>query len=198
MKYIRLCFLTVICFVFLLAPLASVQASAPTSPQRIAILPVQFMVASDARSDIAKLVGDPVAKKFYHALNNFTKKYEYLTPSDIKQELPELHSYPYLSDDELKDLADRLGADILLAPIIARCIDHQTYSFLDEMLQETYIEVHLIGYERSQDHIIRLADCEQYWGVYATPFTAVPLTRDLMNRLIPELEKNVPAPLINK
>ena len=156
------------------------------------------MVASDARSDIAQLVTHPVVKKFHHALNNFTKKYEYLTVSDIEKELPELYSYPYLSDDELKDLADRLDADILLAPIVARCIDRQTYTFFDEMFQETYVEIHLIGYERSQDHIIRLADSEQYWGSYATPFTGAPLTRDVMNRLINELEDNVPAPLINK
>ena len=198
MKYIRLCFLAVICSIFLLTPLASAHAYAQSSPQRIAILPIQFIVASDARNDIAHLVADPVNKKFYHALNNFTKKYEYLSTSDIEQELPDLHVYPYLSDNQLKNLADRLGADIMLAPIVARCIDYQSYSFLDELIQETYVEVHLIGYERSQDHIIRLADREQYWGIYGTPFTAAPLTRDLMNRLIPELEDNVPAPLINK
>jgi hypothetical protein len=197
MKYIRLCFLAVICSIFFLVPLTSAHAYAQPSPQRIAILPVQFMVASDARGDIARLVADPVNKKFYHALNNFTKKYEYLSTSDIKQELPDLYVYPYLSDNELKNLADRLGADIMLAPIIARCIDHQTY-YLEEVLQETYVEVHLIGYERSQDHIIRLADREQYWGIYGTPFTAAPLTRDLMGRLIPKLEDSVPAPLINK
>ena len=198
MKSIRLYLLSLICFIFLIAPLASAQASAQSSPHRIAILPVQFMVASDARSDIAQLVADPVAKKFHHALNSFTKKYEYLTVSDIKKELPDLHSYPSLSDDELKDLAGRLDADILLAPIIARCIDHQTYSFSDEMLQETYIEIHLIGYERSQDRIIRLSETEQYWGSYATPFTGAPLTREIMGRLITDLENNVPAPLINK
>ena len=190
-------FLTVICFVFLLTPLAFAQSSAP-SPQRIAILPVQFTDASDARGDIAQLVAEPVAKKFHHALNNFTKKYEYLTVSDIKQELPDLYSYPYLSNEELKDLAGRLDADILLAPIGAACIDRQVYSFTDEMFQETYIEIHLIGYERSQDHIIRLVETEQYWGSYATPFTAVPLTREAMDRLIGHLEDNVPAPLINK
>lgn len=194
MKYLHYCFTFIICFFCFLAPLTSAQAA----PQRIAILPVQFMVASDARGDIAHLVADPVAKKFHHALNNFTKKYEYLTVSDIEKELPELRAYPYLSDDELKDLANRLDADILLAPIIARCIDYQSYSFLDEMIQETYVEVHLIGYERSQDHIIRLADSEQYWGSYATPFTGVPLTREIMDRLIVDLENNVPAPLINK
>ncbi len=194
MKYLRSCFTIIICFFCFIAPLTSAQAA----PQRIAILPVQFLVASDARSDIAYLVADPVAKKFHHALNDFTKKYEYLTVSDIEKELPELRSYPYLSNDELKDLAARLNTDILLAPIIARCIDRQSYSFSDEMLQETYIEIHLIGYERSQDHIIRLAEREQYWGSYATPFTGIPLTREIMDRLISDLENNIPAPLINK
>lgn len=193
MKYLRFCLMVIACFVFLIVPLHSVQAA----PERIAILPVQFMVESDARADVAQLVADPISKKFHHSLNNFTKKYEYLTASDIKQELPSLQSYAYLSDAELIDLADRLDADILLAPIIARCIDRQTY-FLDDIIQETYVEIHLIGYERSQDCIIRLADNEQYWGSYATPYTAVPLTREVMHDLIDGLEDSVPAPLINK
>ncbi|MBQ8682537.1 MAG: hypothetical protein IJ510_02295 [Selenomonadales bacterium] len=193
MKYLRFCLMAIVCFVFLIVPFHSVQAA----PERIAILPVQFMAESDARADIAQLVADPISKKFHHSLNNFTKKYEYLTVSDIKQELPSLQSYAYLSDAELIDLADRLNADILLAPIIARCIDRQTY-FLDDIIQETYVEIYLIGYERSQDRIIRLADNEQYWGSYATPYTAVPLTQEVMHDLIDELEDSVPAPLINK
>lgn len=194
MKYLRFFIMTIICSVFLAAPLHSAQAA----PQRIAILPVQFMIASDARSDIAQLVNEPIAKKFRHALNNFTKKYEYLSIADIEQELPSLHAYPHLSDAELIDLADRLDTDIILAPVVSRAVERQVFSFSDEMILETYIEIHLIGYERSQNRIIRLSDNEYYCGSYATPFALEPLTREVMADLTEALEDNVPAPLINK
>ena len=194
MKCLRFYLMALICLIFLTAPLHSVQAS----PQRIAILPVQFLIESDARTDIAKLVNDPIAKKFHHALNNFTKKYEYLSTNDIEQELPSLATYPQLSDTELVELANKLDTDILLAPIVSRAVERQMYSFSDEMIQETYVEIHLIGYERSQNRIIRLSDNEYYFGSYGTPFSLEPLTREVMLDLIKMLEDNVPAPLINK
>lgn len=194
MKLLRFYLLTVIGLFCLLAPLCSAQAS----PQRIAILPVQFSVTSEARSDIANLVADPLKKKFHHALNNITNKYEYLTADEIAQELPDFRTYEKLTDDQLIDLANRLDADLLLAPIVTRCIDQQYYSFFGEIMQETYIQVRLIGYERSHDHIIRLIDNAQYTGEYTTLCSSPDLTREIMNNLIDELEYNVPAPLINK
>lgn len=194
MKQLRIYLMTFLCLLVVLTPLTSAQAS----PQRIAILPVQYVVADDARSDVTALIADPITKKFRHALNNFTHKYEYLSVDDIQRELPLLHRYPKLNDSELIALADRLNADLLLAPIVTRCIDQQYYSFWGEIMQETYVEIRLIGYERSQNHIIRLVDSAQYSGEYTTLCNSPDLTREIMNRLIDELEDNVPAPLINK
>lgn len=194
MKQLRFCLLSFICLICLIAPICIAQAS----PQRIAILPVQFTNISEARSDVAQLVTDPIDKKFHHALNNFTQKYEYLSAEDISRELPSLQAYAKLTDDELIDLADRLNADLLLAPIVTHCIDRQYYSFFGEIMQETYVQIRLIGYERSQDHIIRLVDNAQYTGEYTTLCTSPDLTREIMDDLIKELEDNVPAPLINK
>lgn len=194
MKPLRFYLIPLLCMIGLLIPLSLAQAS----PQRIAILPVQYVVADDARSDVTALIAEPIAKKFRHALNNFTHKYEYLTVDEIQQELPSLRSYAKLQDDELVALANRLDADLLLAPIVSRCIDQQYYSFMGEIMQETYVQIRLIGYERSQNHIIRLVDNAQYMGEYTTHCTSPELTREIMNNLIDELEDNVPAPLINK
>lgn len=194
MKQLRFYLMIFFCLLCLVPSLTYAQSS----PQRIAILPVQYVVANDARNDVTALISDPIAKKFHHALNNFTKKYEYLTVEDISAELPDLSRYSKLNNNELIDLADRLNADLLLAPIVTRCIDQQYYSFFGEIMQETYVEIRLIGYERSQDHIIRLIDNAQYMGEYTALCSSGDLTREIMNNLIDELEDNVPSPLINK
>lgn len=194
MKYLRFYLMAVIALLCFLTPLHTLQAS----PQRIAILPTQFAVQDDARADVIRLIDDPIKKKFRHALNNFTNKYEYLTVDEISRELPDFRTYAKLNDEQLIDLANRLDADFLLAPIVTDCIDRQYYTFRGEIMQETYVQIRLIGYERSQDHIIRLVDNAQYFGEYTTQCASPDLTREIMNQLIDELEDNVPAPLINK
>lgn len=186
-KLISFCFMLV-----MLAALCGVAAAAERQPLKVAQYPliVQSSWLEPGLEVTDELEGQ-IDRALHVPLNGTLHRVAYLPEKDCLAAWDEVEndSRSRKAKDMVKAVADQLGADLVVIPIINDYVQYTTMSWHwdRDIILHSYVSLELVVYDRATDKVVDKKASRFYDDDYSTTGTASYLAREAMTDLIQQV-----------
>ena len=180
-------------FLFLLMVLLSVPVSAEkAAPLRIARLPIIVQSSFNLSAETVAELETKVDRALHVPLNGVLQKVEYLPEQDCMRALDDVMAELRRTNrkaklkDAMKPLAERLGADLVVCPVIEHYSQYISMGFHwnGESILYSDVRISLAGYERGKDKPFLERESRFYRNEYSNWGLARVLAGECMDKVI--------------
>ena len=177
-------------FVFYIISLLYAPTCFAAEPLSIAILPVINQTNTHDEA-VENVILEALHAKFRTSLSSIVPIYQLIPDNDVSTALPpDIHKRPYSLKFEptmLKDVANRLHADIVIGAVITNLRELTFTSWTGDPIQQTNLSIRLVVYKTSEQEYIDIHDYKDYVGERMTFSDADYLAKIIMDRLMSDL-----------
>lgn len=180
------------CMLVMLAALCGVAAAAERQPLKVAQYPliVQSSWLEPGLEVTDELEGQ-IDRALHVPLNGTLHRVEYLPEKDCLAAWDEAEndSSSRKAKDMAKAVADKLGADLVVLPIVNDYVQYTTMSWHwdRDIILHSYVSLELVVYDRATDKVVDKKASRFYDDDYSTTGTASYLAREAMTDLIQQV-----------
>lgn len=180
------------CMLVMLAALCGVASAAERQPLKVAQYPliVQSSWLEPGLEVTDELEGQ-IDRALHVPLNGTLHRVEYLPEKDCLAAWDEAEndSSSRKAKDMAKAVADKLGADLVVLPIVNDYVQYTTMSWHwdRDIILHSYVSLELVVYDRATDKVVDKKASRFYDDDYSTTGTASYLAREAMTDLIQQV-----------
>lgn len=184
--------LSFLCMLVMLTAFCSVAGAAERQPLKVAQFP---LIVQSSWLEPGLEVTDDLERQIDRALhvplNGTLHRVEYLPEKDCLAAWDEAadESSSRKVKDRAKVIADKLGADLVVIPIVNDYVQYTTMSWHwdRDIILHSYVSLELVVYDRATDKVVDKKASRFYDDDYSTTGTASYLAREAMTDLIQQV-----------
>ncbi|MBR2215285.1 MAG: hypothetical protein IJ849_05955 [Selenomonadaceae bacterium] len=126
-------------------------------------------------------------------LNGFLGRVSYLSDDDCERawaetlaEAAPVQGHKARLKDLMKPLADKLGADLVVYPVVERYAEYQGmgWRFDRGPILHSWVTLRLVGYDRRRDEVFNKSVTRSYSDEYSSSGTAASLAQECLERVL--------------